>query len=542
MGWQPGADRGTGGEPAAPLPSRDPRLPGFAHGGEWGTCPPSATLAAVLAEVSGPEWRCPGATRDELAGLLRQWQALESWAAAGKLGVLRALVREDDEPLAGGYHGDLPDGWSRSLTHEVALALAMPPQSAEKLMWTAWDLGARLPQSGALLAAGTLTFAKARAVGDALAQLSDADAARAEAMITPDLPGKTYGQAERLAVAAALTVDPESAVRRREEAERNRARVALRRDPSGAASLSGYDLPADEALAAHASVCARAGEYKDSGVFAGMRMDQFRAMAYLDLMNGVTAEARIAAGQPPAGLGAPNEYGQDPGETGDDSPDDDSPGGPAPDEPGRADGRLSDASRAGEQPAGADPAGDAPDDDAPDDDSPGGDSPGGGGCPAPEDSPSPTPARSGQQPPRLADLVIPLATLLGLAARPGESHGFGALDPGLCHSLAASAASSPHTSLCVTVTGPGGIAIGHGCARPGRRGPPGNTGHPGPLAALASRLNLTIPAAVLPQLASTSPGQGPWSFTPAPAPGPPGGYGTWHLLLPGGRTLTVQLE
>ncbi|HEX3715383.1 MAG TPA: hypothetical protein VHV09_21500, partial [Trebonia sp.] len=46
----------------------------------------------------------------------------------------------------------------------------------------------------------------------------------------------------------------------------------------------------------------------------------------------------------------------------------------------------------------------------------------------------------------------------------------------------------------------------------------------------------------LPQLASTSPGQGPWSFTPAPAPGPPGGYGTWHLLLPGGRTLTVQLE
>jgi Domain of unknown function (DUF222) len=129
--------------------------------------------------------------------------------AAGKLGVLRALVREDDQPLAGGYHGDLPDGWSKSLTHEVALALAMPPQSAEKLMWTAWDLEARLPGTGALLAEGTLTLAKARAVADSLSALSDQDAARAEALITSELPGKTFGQAEKLAVQAALAVHPE---------------------------------------------------------------------------------------------------------------------------------------------------------------------------------------------------------------------------------------------------------------------------------------------------------------------------------------------
>ena len=351
MGWQPGAEDGTGGEPAASLPGRDSRLSGFARDGAWDTCPPSADLAAALEASSGTGWRCPGASHDELLGLARQWQALESWAAAGKLGVLRALVREDDEPLARGYHGDLPDGWSRSLTHEVSLALAMPPQSAEKLMWTAWDLGARLPGTGALLAAGTLTYAKARAVGDALAALTDADAATAEAMIAPELPGKTYGQAEKLAVAAAMTVDPDSAVRRREEAERNRARIALRRDPSGAASLSGYDLPTDETLAAHASVCARAARYKDSGVFTGVRMDQFRAMAYLDLMNGVTAEVRIAAGQPEAGLGAPNEYGQDPGEAGDAAPDDARPAG----------NRSSD-----DNPASDAPDGDAADGDAPD--------------------------------------------------------------------------------------------------------------------------------------------------------------------------------
>ena len=389
-------------------------------------------------------------------------------------------------------------------------------------MWTAWDLGARLPQTGALLAAGTLTFAKARAVDESLAQLTDADAAKAEAMIAPELPGKTYGQAEKLAVAAALSVDPDSAVRRREEAERNRARVALRRDPSGAASLAGYDLPADETLAAHASVCARAGAYRDSGVFAGVRMDQFRAMAYLDLVNGVTAEARIAAGAPEAGLGAPNEYVRDPGETDGPAPDNTCPGEPAPGDPGRADGWPPDASPAGEQPPGEAPAGDAPDDDAPDDDSPddspggdspGGDGPGGGGCPPPGAPKFPPPAPSRQPPPpRLADLVIPLATLLGLADRPGESHGFGPLDPGLCRSLAAAAASSPHTSVCVTVTGPGGIAAGHGCARPDRRGPPGSTsrpGHAGPCTALPSSLNLTIPADRLPQLASTPAGPKP---------------------------------
>ncbi len=86
-------------------------------------------------------------------------------------------------------------------------------------------------------------------------------------MILADLPGKTYGQVVKLAVQAAITVDPESATRRREDAERNLSRVTMFREESGAAGLSGRDLPADQTLAAHASVCARAEVYKESGVF-----------------------------------------------------------------------------------------------------------------------------------------------------------------------------------------------------------------------------------------------------------------------------------
>ena len=590
MGWH-SADYGPEESPLA----GDLRLPGFAHGGEWDTCAPSATLAVVLEAASGPEWRCPGAGHDERLGLVRQWQALESWAAAGKLGVLRSLIREDDQPS--------PDGWSKSVTHEVALALAMPPQSAEKLMWTAWELGTRLPRIASLLERGVITFPKARVVDEALAALSDADAATAEALIAPELPGKTFDQTEKLAVQAALTVDPESAARRREEAERNRARVVLRRDPSGAANLAGYDLPTDQTLAAHANVCARALEYHDSGQFPGARMDQLRALAYLDLMNGVTAAARIALGQPPKGLGAPSEYGpDDPGADPDPGPD------PAPDpgadpDPGGGPGPDPDP----DPDLGTDPDPDPDPDPGPDpgtdtDSDPGTDSdPDPDQCSDPEPTPhahatdpaapdvgspdvgspdvvtpdvvtpdvvtpdageahAPATPAGAPRPPRPTDLVIPLATLLGLAERPGEGHGLGPLDPDLCRSLAAAAVGDPHTTICVTVTTPHGIAIGHGCARPSRRPPPPTGPGDQEQAALPARLNLTIPATRLARLPcpapespphpdlSASPGTkppsdpAPWTFLPAGGPGPPGGYGAWELTLPGGRRLTIRLE
>ena len=140
-----------------------------------------------------------------------------------------------------------------------------------------------------------------RAVNDALELLAEPDKAAAEAMIAPELAGKTFAQVEKLAARAAVTVDPDLAERSREHAERNRARVILKRERSGAAMLSGYDLPPAESLAAHAAVCARAEEYRDSGAFPGVLTDQLRAMAYLDLMNGVSAGAAVPAGEVPAG-------------------------------------------------------------------------------------------------------------------------------------------------------------------------------------------------------------------------------------------------
>jgi hypothetical protein len=495
-----------------------------------------------------------------MLGMLRHAAALESWAAAIKLGVLRALVRDGDEPLpGGGYHGDLPEGWTKSLTHEVALALVVPAVSADKMMWVAWDLEARLPKIGALLAGGELTYAKAKVVHEAFLLLSDQDAARAEALILPELPGKTYGQVKRLAEQAAITVDPEAAARRRAHAERDNARVTLFREDSGAVGLSGRDLPTDQALAAHAHVCARAQQYKNSGAFPDdTGMDQFRSAAYLDLLNGKSAEARIASGQLVTFTGstdtdltstdetAAQRYSssQEQGEAGPgvtpstegcpgrDNPASGEHGHSGSDDPG--DGEPGDAAN-GSRPSGGPPSSPA---------SPGDDRPG------------------QERSPRPLDLVLPLATLLGLAERPGESHGLGPLDPELCRQLAIAAIGSPSTRLCVTVTDAEGIAVGHGCAKPARNAninpidPAGRPTGPRPRTraglSLPAQANLTITAARLAELAATGPpgasgtshppGQPPWSFTRVSDSGPPGGFGTWILTLPDGRQFTVALE
>jgi hypothetical protein len=89
------------------------------------------------------------------------------------------------------------------------------------------------------------------------------------------------------------------------------------------------------------------------------------------------------------------------------------------------------------------------------------------------------------------------------------------LDPALVRDLAATAAGSPHSQWCTTITDSQGVAVAHGCAKP-------------------ARTKKNRPA--------SRDGPARWAFTPTGDPGPPGGYGTWTLTLPGGRDLTVQLE
>jgi hypothetical protein len=485
MDWQATGDSWAGGEP-----DQVPGLPaGFGHGSPWSTAAPSAALATALEGAAGPADLYEGADTDALVGIARQWAAVESWAAAGKLAALRAMIREDaDGTPRLRRRPDLPDGWNDSLTYEVSGALAMGPVSAGNLASLAWTLGTRLAGIGRLLAGGRLTLPKVRLIAQLFEPLDDDEAARAEALILGELPEKTYPQVDRLAWRAALAVAPDVAERRRAAGER-RARVTVFREDSGTVALSGRDLPAAEALAGHANVLARAREYQASGLFDGQSAGTLDALAYVDLLNGISVQERIAftrsaTAVPPDG---PSDDAHGEGKGGGSGPD---PGdGDGPGEPDAA-GEL-DRSRA----------------------------------PAPP----------------LAEVTVPLATLQRRAEHAGDNRLLGPLDPALARGLAAAAARSPDSRWEITVVDENGYATGHGIARPrhgsGQEPPP--TGPPG--CALPARVNITITETFLRQLAVQ---------VTQPRPGaPPGAWqltlskpGTWTLTLPSGRQLAVRFD
>ncbi len=289
----PGSPGGGAGVPGAGRAARGLQLGDFAQGLAGDVCLPGLRLAGVLERVSGPDRRCGRATDNELAGILGRWAALESWAAAAKLGVVRELIRRRAEP---GHQdrapGGLPDAWQQGLGHELAAALAQSVPGADKVAALAWALAARLPRTGALLAAGVIDYVKAAIIADELSVLSDEDAARAEALIADQLAGKTPGQAGKLAAAAVVDVDPAGAQKRREQAERENARVRFWRESAGTGALAGYGLPTDAALAATANISLRAKVYKKAKLDGSM--DQLRVLAYLDILNGISADTRIA--------------------------------------------------------------------------------------------------------------------------------------------------------------------------------------------------------------------------------------------------------
>ncbi len=535
MDWQAAGDSWTGD-----TPGEDPGLPrspgppalhaDFGHAGAWAKALPSAALAAALERAAGPEELYEGADTDALVGITRQWAAIESWAAASKLAALRAMTREDanGRPLLR-RRVDLPDGWDDSLTYEISGALAMGPVSAGNLASLAWTLGTRLAGIGRLLAAGMLTLPKARLVAQTFAPLEEDEAVRAEALILDDLAGKTYPQVEKLAWRAALAVAPDAAERRRTRAERD-ARVTVFREDSGTVGLSGRDLPAADALAGHANVVTRADRYAASGMFPGHTDSSLHVLAYLDLLNGVSAQDRIAfaansAAEPPS---AP---GPDDGDGGTEGPGDDE-GGPGPDEP--EDSGPSNLAEPVDRVEPAEPAGPVrPPDGEPQDLK--GDCPGG-----PEDPQAPPSSP-------LSEVTVPLATLQRQAERAGDNRLLGPLDPALARDLAAAAARSPRSRWEITVVDENGYATGHGIGRP-RRGSeqePPPTGLPG--YALPARVNITITEKLLRQLeaqaAQPSPGTQP---RPGAPPGPwaltPGKSGSWTLTLPGGWPLAVRFD
>jgi hypothetical protein len=548
MGWQAGDDDpGPGSEPG-PGEGLPELLAAFEHGGAWDAAAPSAGLAAALEAAAGPGGLYDGADAGALVGIARQWAAIEAWAGAGIFAALRAMMREDGagRPLVR-RRLDLPDGWDDNLNYQIASALAMGPVSAGNLAALAWTLGLRLPGIGRLLAAGTLTKPKARLIAQTFEHLDEDEATRAEALILGELKGKTWFQVERLAWRAALAVAPDIAERRRTAAERRRARVTLFREESGAAGLSGRDLPTAQALTGHANILARAERYQASGAFPDHTTSALQALAYLHLLNDVTAQdaiafARTATAQPPDNTtrDEDDEHDEDPGGQ-DDKHGTDAPGNDHRHRDDDDDGPGGDDGGPGHDGGPDDDRGPGHDGGPDDDRGPGGDGdPGGGSGPGSGNGDDPP---GGARPrPILPEVTAPLATLQKRAERPGETRLLGPLDPALTRDLAQAAARSPCATWAVTIVDDHGHATGHGTARP-RRGKRHQPPPPGPAScALPAQVNITVTETRLSQLAAqprSGAPPGDWDLAP-PTAGDPDG--PWALTLPGGRELTLRFD
>src|SRR5215469_2866297 len=71
---------------------RDERLADSAQGWPGDAAKPTAWQLMILSDLSGFDGACPGASDDEVLGLLGQWARAESWLVARKLAVLRELA------------------------------------------------------------------------------------------------------------------------------------------------------------------------------------------------------------------------------------------------------------------------------------------------------------------------------------------------------------------------------------------------------------------------------------------------------------------
>ncbi len=411
------------------LPAEHLALSGFAQGGASDTMVPGPLLATVVHTVTGEDGSgLAGLSDDQLMGIISAARRLESRTAW----TLMAAVRE----FAARHPGSSPE--DEFAADELADELHLTPLSAAGQMDYASSVARRLPATFAALAAGRIHPVHVRIIEDETSVLSDADAAKADAVLAGAAPGKTFGELRYAAHKLVLKLDPNAARKRREAASRE-AHVRRFREDSGNAGMVARELPSDEVLAGWQHVEQRALDLRAAGM--GGSLQDLRVRAYLDLLQ--ERDIRAApAGPGPAGAGGAGAGGADASATGQPSP------GSEP--PGTSDG-----------PGGPG----SPDDPAGPGNRPGG--PGGHGGPAPRSGPDTGPSLAA-----LVTITIPFETLQGRSGTPGEADGFGLLDGDGARDLAAAAARHPRTRWCVTALNPDGTAAAHGCAA-GRHPLPG---------------------------------------------------------------------
>ena len=325
-----------------------------------------AALGGHAIMAPGPDlagWlACSKASERDDAALVTSitaWRKVTSWAQSQELAAVAELARRrrvggamdaggqdcdraadagDRDSVADTGRGDydpVADLEAGFAPNEVALALTLTQGGAECWMDLAVSLTRRLPATLAALGEGTIDLNRAKLIDQYTSSLDAGLARKVERRVLVRAEHQTTGQLRASLQRAVLAADPAAAERRRQEAQR-RAWVALFGDHDGTASLSGRFLPAAQAAAAWARICAMAKAMEAAG--AGGGMDRLRAQVFVGLLLGTLPVI-------PPSDGGPEDPGPDDGGPGGNGPGDDGledsgPGNGGPEDADQDDGGL----------------------------------------------------------------------------------------------------------------------------------------------------------------------------------------------------------
>ena len=171
------------------LPAEQLTLAGFAQGGQADTMTPGPLLATVVEAVTGEDGAgLAGCSDDQLMGIISAARRLESRIAWTSMAAMREFAAR--RPARRGVGGGSPAEFAAD---ELADELHLTPLSAADQIEFACTVARRLPQTFAALAAGRIHAVYVRIVEDETRFLSEADTARAEAILAEAAPGMTFG-------------------------------------------------------------------------------------------------------------------------------------------------------------------------------------------------------------------------------------------------------------------------------------------------------------------------------------------------------------
>jgi hypothetical protein len=173
---------------------------------------------------------------DALIAMKRQ----QAWLAAREQQLLAVMVA--DVQTRDSLHDPSGRCW---LAEEVAAALKLAPNTAERRLMLAEDLARRLPATLGLLEAGEITAVHARVLTEETSALDDRQVAAVQARVLPRAAGQTVGEFTRAVRRAVKSVDARGDEQRHVAAVAER-RVAHSEREDGMAEIWAL-LPADGA-------------------------------------------------------------------------------------------------------------------------------------------------------------------------------------------------------------------------------------------------------------------------------------------------------